>query len=615
MDRNVYQTLEYDKILRQLADLAVSAQAREALLALEPMQDLGLIAQHSAEIAQAREILEKGGTPPLAQMEGMEAILALLPLGGLLGPDQLSYVATFLSTCRRMRVYLQKAAPWAPTVAAYGMSLDPLPEVQEEIDRCIRAGAVDLRATPRLRDLSRHLEMGQARIRQKLESLLRAHPEWFMESYVTERGGRFALPVKRQYRKNIEGSVVDTSQSGGTVFVEPASVARMLDELHLVQIEMQNEIQAVLYTLTGLVAEGVQALKIDCEGMLTLDVLFAKAMLSLRMDARPAPVTDEGEIVIVQGRHPLLRRESAVPLDFAIGGQVQAIVITGPNTGGKTVALKTVGLLNLMAQSGLHVPAAEGTRFTRLKQVLADIGDGQSIEQNLSTFSSHMTNMIGILRQAGPGSLVLVDELGSGTDPAEGMGLAVALLEALKAKGCLLVGTTHYPEVKHFAQHTPGFLNARMAFDRATLQPLFRLDIGLAGESCALQIAQRLGLPQALVERAHEMAYGDKPKAWSAAPTTPDSAPRQPTGRPRPPSRIAPHRPRTPPRRCRTSSCPRPDQPRRTRPKWPRPRPRPGAANRCARISRSATGSPCWTWDATAWSWSRSTARARWRCW
>lgn len=346
-------------------------------------------------------------------------------------------------------------------------------------------------------------------VRSKLDSLLRNNKIWFSEGFISVRIGHYTLPVKREYKNHVSGTVIDVSQSGSTYFIEPSAASKLKEEIGILLIEEENEVRRILYTLTALVEEHLPFININVEAMESIYFIFAKAKLSIAMKAIPLPVSAERKIEIKAGRHPLLKSETVVPLDFHIGGDIQGVVITGPNTGGKTVALKTIGLLSLMAQSGLHVPAADGC-LTMNNYVLCDIGDGQSITENLSTFSSHMTNIIQIIRLADDQSLVLLDELGSGTDPTEGMGLAIAILEELSGKNCLFVATTHYPEIKDYAKSAPGLINARMTFDRQSLLPLYQLEIGEVGESCALYIARRLGLPQRMIERAGIAAYGNK---------------------------------------------------------------------------------------------------------
>ena len=505
---NTNQTLEFIEIQNQLANLALSQNAKRKILNLHPYLAEAECKRHMEETTQAKQLMLLAGTPPLSAMDELLELLELTEIGAMLNPEQLTAVTVFLASCKRMKGYLQKADNSQIAIASYGSTFYVLEELYDEISNCIRNNRIDDCASPALRDIRRKIELANQAIKTKLESILRTHKEWFEDGYVATRNGRFVLPVKKKFKNQISGSVIDVSGTGNTYFIEPSAVRKLQEELGTLEIEEDNEERKILYTLTALVSEYSSALKLNMECMETLDYLFAKGKLSMEMDARPAAITTDPLIIIHQGRHPLLDKKSAVPLDFNLGGEHTGIVITGPNTGGKTVALKTVGLLSIMAQCGLHVPAGEGSMFSMRNVVLCDIGDGQSISQNLSTFSSHITNVISILSQATHESLVLLDELGSGTDPAEGMGIAVAILEELRCTGCLFVATTHYPEIKTYANVTPGLINARMAFDRESLKPLYRLEIGEAGESCALYIAKRLGFPEHLLNRAKKEAYG-----------------------------------------------------------------------------------------------------------
>ena len=510
MNNKFLKTLEFEKILKMLSDHALSENAKQKITTLVPYLKESTVKQKIKETTEAKAIIENTTTPPLASMKEINKIMILMGIDAMLIPEQLTDMAQFLSTCKRMKTYLKKAEYLNVEVAFYGGSITDITELHEEIDRSIRNGRVADSASNTLRDIRRKTENCEFQIKAKLDTLLKSNKAWLADGYVAIRNEHYTLPVKKEYKNTVHGTVIDTSQSGATLFIEPSSVRKLQDELSLLHIEEENEVRKILYTLTALVEEYTPQININIEAMETLDFIFAKAKLSIEMKAIPVPVAMQRKITIKSGRHPLLKTELTIPLDFEIGGNTSCIIITGPNTGGKTVALKTVGLLSLMAQSGLHIPACEGSELTMHNKVLCDIGDGQSITENLSTFSSHMTNIIEILSVADNESLVLLDELGSGTDPAEGMGLAVAILEELHKKNCLLVGTTHYPEIKDFAKLTPGFMNARMAFDKQSLQPLYKLEIGEAGESCALYIAKSLGLPSCMLERAYNVAYGQK---------------------------------------------------------------------------------------------------------
>ena len=507
MYKKMFTTLEFDKVLNMLEDLALSNNAKKRIQKLEPFFSESEVHRHLKETSEAKEIIENCGTPPLSAMSDLEKSLSLLGKGSILMPEQLVNIALFLTCSRRLKSYLHKAESLSTSVATYGNSIYDLSDIENEINSTIRGNQIDDKATPALADIRRKIFNAGVSIKSKLDSLLRNNKNWFSEGFVSMRNGHYTLPVKKEYKSQVSGTVIDISQSGSTYFIEPSSARRFQEELNLLMIEEENEVRRILYTLTALVEENLQAIQINIEAMECLDFIFAKAKLSISMKAIAIPISTQRRIEIIKGRHPLLKAQNIVPLDFKIGGGIKGVVITGPNTGGKTVALKTIGLLSIMAQSGLHVPA-QGGCLTMNNYVLADIGDGQSITENLSTFSSHMTNLISILKVTDDQSLVLLDELGSGTDPAEGMGLAVAIIEELVKRNCLFVATTHYPEIKEFAKSTAGLVNARMAFDLQSLMPLYQLEIGEAGESCALYIAKRLGLSQKIIDRAQIAAYG-----------------------------------------------------------------------------------------------------------
>ncbi|MBH1940849.1 DNA mismatch repair protein MutS [Mobilitalea sibirica] len=506
MNTKSMKALEFDKILEKLSEYAISDHTKQKLLDLSPYLNERDIKTKINETGEAVKILNQIGTPPLASMKDLEKYLELSEKGSMLVPEQLTDIGLFLNACARMKRFLKKAESLDIGIAGYGGSFQELSTLGSEIDRSIRNNSVEDTATKELKDIRRKIDQANQTIKTKLENLLRSKKEWFNESYISSRNGHYVLPVRKEYKHQVSGSVLDISSTGSTYFILPTSVMKIEEERSLLEIEESNEVRKILYTLTALVAENSASIRLNMECMEALDFIFAKAKLSIDMKATTPTINSNRYIKIKNGKHPLINPLECVPLNFSIGDGISGIVITGPNTGGKTVALKTVGLLQLMAQSGLHVPC-ERADLCMNNLVLCDIGDGQSITENLSTFSSHITNIINILAHSSSESLVLLDELGSGTDPAEGMGIAIAILEELINIGCLFVATTHYPEVKEYANKTKGLLNAKMAFDRESLKPLYRLEIGEAGESCALYIAKRLGLPNRMLERAYEEAY------------------------------------------------------------------------------------------------------------
>ncbi len=499
-------SLEFNKILEKLSENAISENAKQKLLKLTPYLDESEVLAKLNDTMEGRKILDHIGSAPLPTMKDIPMLLSLAEKGAMLIPEQLTQIGLFITACKRMKSYLKRAESLNVGIAGYGGSIRELTDLSREIDQIIRNNRIDDNASKELKDIRRKMDQINSEIKTKLEIQLRSKKEWFTDSYVSMRNDHFVLPVKREYKHLVSGSVLDISSSGSTYFIEPTAISKLKSELSELEIAQSNEERKLLYQLTALVCDFSYDIGLNMEALESLDFIFAKAKLSADMKAVSPHINSNRCIHIVEGRHPLIKPSECVPLNFNLGEETTGIVITGPNTGGKTVALKTVGLLQLMAQSGLHVPC-EKADLCLNNAVLCDIGDGQSISENLSTFSSHIMNVIHILSHTNRDSLVLLDELGSGTDPAEGMGLAVSILEELRNKDCLFIATTHYPEIKEYARRTKGLLNARMAFDRESLKPLYRLEIGEAGESCALYIAKRLGLPKRMLERAYEEAY------------------------------------------------------------------------------------------------------------
>ena len=499
-------SLEFDQIIEKLKDQAISAAARRILSETAPLMNEGLCRARMEETTAARRVMENAGAPPLADTEGTETGLAEALQGSMLLPAQLTSVARFCTAVRRLSRYLQNARIHSAGIASWHTELPDLGALEEDVERSVREDAVLDDASPALRNLRRRREHTEQGIREKLNQLILHHRKELADTYITQRGGTYVLPVQKRFQSQFPGRAVEASGKGSTVFMEPSAVQSMRQELDRLLIEIDTEERRILWELSDRVASEAAALQKAVRVMTDLDVLFARAKLSLEMDAGPAEITAERRIVLREARHPLLDPASCVPLDLELSLPDAGIAVTGPNTGGKTVCLKTVGLLTLMAQSGLHIPCGEGTAVGMMDRVLCDIGDSQSISQNLSTFSGHMTNVIRILRECSRDSLVLLDELGSGTDPTEGSGLAAAILEELLRRNCFFLVTTHDPQIKQWAEQTPHVISARMAFDRASLMPLYRLELGKSGKSCAIEIARRLGMDEGLLERARQVA-------------------------------------------------------------------------------------------------------------
>ena len=499
-------TLGFDRIVEQLQEQAVSQAARRRLAETEPILQEGLCRARMEETTAARCVMENAGTPPLTDTEGTENGLIQAAQGGMLLPEQLTFIARFCSTIQRLCLYLQKAQIYSAGIASWHTELPDLNELQNEIECSVREDTILDDASPDLKNMRRRREHTERMIREKLNQILLHHKKELADSYITQRNGIYVVPVQKKFQSTFPGTAVDISAKGSTVFMEPSAVRALRYELETLQTDIDTEERRVLWELSDRVAAEETSLHDAIRVMTDLDVLFARAKLSMEMKARPVLLTAERRIRLTDARHPLLDRETCVPLNLELALPDSGVAVTGPNTGGKTVCLKTVGLLTLMAQSGLHIPCGEGTEIAMMDRVLCDIGDSQSISQNLSTFSGHMTNVIRILNECSRDSLVLLDELGSGTDPAEGSGLAAAILEELLRRGCFFMVTTHDPQIKQWAEQTARVVSARMAFDRVSLQPLYLLEMGKSGESCAIEIARRLGMHEGLLSRARQVA-------------------------------------------------------------------------------------------------------------
>ncbi len=497
------ETLEFQIIINQLAEYAISEPAKAFAMALKPKNNLEAIRESHREISEAVGILQMGGTPPLNRQIGIRNALDQIGKGYVLSPSTLHEAASFLWDIEKLGLFLKAKTEVAPMLSLYGASVKPLINVREDIQACVNHEMVLDQASPELTRIRRKIGLVEGKVRDKLDKLLK-HPDYkdvLQDTLVSQRGGRYVLPVKVAYKKRMEGQILDRSSTGSTVFIEPEEVRRLHDELNLLKCDEEKICYKIQSELTNDLAVEIKQIQFQLEVMTHCDWVFARAKLSKRHMSVAPEMRLEPVIKLVEARHPLLET-TPVPLDIELGTQHRGIVITGPNTGGKTVTMKTVGLLSQMALSGLHIPAKKGSVIGFMKQVLVDIGDGQSISHNLSTFSSHMTNISRILEQANDQTLVLLDEVGSGTDPKEGMGIAMAIMEALYQKGCLIIASTHYGEIKTFASEHPGFVNGSMGFDLETFKPMFKLTVGKAGESNGLLIAKRLGMPMSIIDRA-----------------------------------------------------------------------------------------------------------------
>ena len=506
MLEKVLKTLEYDKIRAMVAERTQCCTGRELAEAMEPVFTNGEAASQMALTAEAEKLLIRTGRSPAEGFPDLRGCLKRVHAALYLSPGELLGVARCLKAIRLCKEALESAED-CPLLGNLAQWLQAHRSIEEEIGRCI-AGEEEISdgASPALLRIRRSMRIANDRVRERLGNMIRSatFQKYLQEPLVTIRNGRFVLPVKQEYRQNVPGLIHDQSGSGATLFIEPTAVVELGNEYKKLLGEEEEEIQRILSELTALCAPYSQDI-LEGLGILgQVDLAFAKARLGREMEGVQPEMDQQGFLRIIKGRHPLIPKEQVVPIDVWLGEEFTTLIITGPNTGGKTVTLKTVGLFALMAQSGLFIPAQTGSRLPVFQAVYGDIGDEQSIEQSLSTFSSHMTNIVEILKQADAGSLVLLDELGAGTDPVEGAALAMSILEELHSRGCRTVATTHYSEIKAFALTRAGMENASMEFDVDRLCPTYRLFIGIPGKSNAFEISKRLGMEERLIEKARE---------------------------------------------------------------------------------------------------------------
>lgn len=507
MDKN-YKALELDKILELVAAETTCEDAAELARAIRPVHTAGEARFLLEETDAAFVLMAKFGGPSFNGLKNVSNALRRAQAGGGLGMRELLDVAGTLRALRALQSWHDKSAGMKTALSARFEQLAPNKYLEEKIFTCILSEEeMADAASPALASIRRKIRNASARARDQLEKLVRssAHQKHLQESIITQRGGRYVVPVKAEYRGEVPGLVHDTSASGATVFIEPMSVVEANNEIRVLQSQELEEINRILRELSAEAGEFAESIIQSFHYAVELNLIFAKAQVAYRMKAATPKLTEDGVILLHAARHPLIDKEKVVPTDISLGRDFDSLIITGPNTGGKTVALKTTGLLTLMAMCGLMIPAAEGSQISVFTHILADIGDEQSIEQSLSTFSAHMTNIISILGVANGRSLVLLDELGAGTDPVEGAALATAIIEELRSAGARLACTTHYAELKAYALQTAGVENGCCEFDVQSLRPTYRLLIGVPGKSNAFAISRRLGLEDRIVDRAGEL--------------------------------------------------------------------------------------------------------------
>lgn len=507
------RVLEFNKIRDMMKPLALSESARELIDKLEPTSDLATAQLWQQETEEASVILTYVGSHPMTGFEDVRPYLRLAEIGSALSMKALLAVAGFMRAGRVARSALATDRENTPYINSLAGGLNTFRQLEEDIEAAIISeDEMSDHASPELYDLRRKIRTANDKIRDKLNSLIH-NPntqKYLQDSIITVRSGRYVIPVKAECRGAVPGLIHDQSSTGATLFIEPMAIVEINNDLKELMGKERQEIERILHDFSQRIAPECDSLRSNLEILSQLDFAFAKAQLSRTMRGVQPRLNDRGYLRIIRGRHPLLDPEKVVPSDIWLGAEFTTLVITGPNTGGKTVTLKTVGLFTLMAQAGLQVPADLGTELCVFDNVFADIGDEQSIEQSLSTFSSHMTNIVSILSDVTPGSLVMFDELGAGTDPTEGAALAMAILDTLLEQRVRTMATTHYSELKEYALSHPGVENASVEFNVQTLRPTYRLSIGIPGKSNAFEISRKLGLPEEIIEQAAQRLSHDQ---------------------------------------------------------------------------------------------------------
>ena len=500
-----FKTLELDKILQMLAEETAISEAGENALAIEPAVTLDKTELLLQQTEDAHILIGRFGAPSFGGIDNVTNALRRAEAGGGLNTSELLSIARALRVIKGVRDWRSKCAGISTSLDGFFSVLYTNPNLHDRITTCI-IGADEIAdsASRELSDIRRKMRIASSKAREVLEKIIRSttYQKYLREAIITQRDGRYVVPVKQEYRNMVAGLVHDTSSSGSTVFIEPMGVVNANNDIRVLQGEEEKEIERILYELSGLCAGCANEIIDSYKTLVELNLIFAKAHLAYKMKAVRPRMNDNGVIELKNARHPLIPKDRVVPVDVALGDSYDTLVITGPNTGGKTVCLKTVGLLTLMAACGLMIPAADNSRLSVFRRVLVDIGDEQSIEQSLSTFSAHITNIIGILKLTNRSTLALIDELGAGTDPVEGAALAVAILEKLRERGAKIAATTHYAELKEYALKTEGVENGCCEFDVKTLRPTYKLLIGIPGKSNAFAISKRLGMEDEVIERA-----------------------------------------------------------------------------------------------------------------
>ena len=504
MDIMTLEKLNYNELKEIVKGYCVSGLGKAIIDKLEPSSNLKIVNRRLDETSEGRRLIDASYHIPLVGIFNVLPYIDKIEKGSSLDPEDLAIMSDFLRGCRKVKSFIKDKEGYAPTLSSYGESITDLSFIEEEINRCIRGSIVDSNASRELKKIRRGIDECENKIKEKLDRFLKnsENKQYIQEFFISKRNGRYTIPIKASYKNYVQGTIIESSSKGTTVFMEPSTVSKYTSELAILKAEESVEESKILGMLTELINEKIREVKINIEVIAEYDMIWAKAKYSNDIDGIKPELNEHGYIKIVDGKYPLIK--NPVPLNFEIGDDYRTLIITGPNAGGKTVVLKTVGILTLAVQSGFHIPAEEGTEISVFNKIFVDIGDNQSIENALSTFSSHVKNLARIIKESSKSTLLLFDEIGSGTEPNEGAALSIAILEELYHKGCITIATTHYGEIKNFSKEHTDFENAAMEFKKDTLEPLYKLHIGKSGDSNALYISKKMGIPDSIIERTRK---------------------------------------------------------------------------------------------------------------
>ena len=504
MNKLTLEKLHYYKLKEIIKGYCVSGLGKSLIDKLEPSDNLKIVEQRLEETSEGRRLLDASYHIPLEGIFDVVSLIDKIDKGAALDPNELVMISNFLRGCRKIKLFMKDKEGYAKTLSSYGENITDLSYIEEEINISIKGSTVDSNASKELKKIRRHIDICEGKIKERLEKFLKnsTNKEYIQESFISQRNGRYTIPIKAAFKNQVQGTIIEASTKGSTVFIEPSVISKYTTELSTLKVEESIEEYRILSTLTEMIYERIRELKINIEVISEYDMIWAKAKYSREINGIKPKINNHGYIKIVKGNYPLIK--NGVPLDFEIGKEYRSLIITGPNAGGKTFVLKTVGLLTLATQSGFHIEAKEGTEISVFNKIFVDIGDDQSVENSLSTFSSHVKNLAQILKESNKSTLLLFDEIGSGTEPNEGAALAIAILEEFYKKGCITVASTHYGEIKNFSKEHPDFENAAMEFKSETLEPLYKLVIGKSGQSNALYISKKMGIEDSIIEKARK---------------------------------------------------------------------------------------------------------------